>query len=541
MALEVDDVRLHEDSAAVAEARHRLRREGEAGVVADVVAKARRGALEEVAVAGRALGVELEVFDLAVLQDDDLDVLAADVADDVDVVVEVERALTVGDGLDDRRVGPEHVVEDVLGVAGRADAEDLELAALRLDLLPEIGEELLGVDDRVALGELVDLAEDLAALAEENRLRGGRAAVDADVGADRRLGGEGLGLEARRLVLLEEALELLGGLREAGPPRLLLLDELALGQVPLELLRAGVDADVIVLGLAVLDRADRRVVLGVVRDEDQIRRVVAGRELDAALLPDRRDVGLPALDHALDVGVRPAEEEDVGHQRMTAGQDREVLLDDRLEERGHQLVRGDAELLQAVDVGLREDAALARDGVELVPVIGLLTEQVRGDLELGVDLVDHRPGPAGALVVHRRDLLLATALGVLLEDDDLRVLPAQLDHRHHLGVLLLDREGDRVDLLDELRADPAPDVGAARAGHEEPRVALLKAGHLSLHLLEHHHRPERLLGVVPLVILPDDLIRFGVADDRLDGGRAKIKTGEELVLRHGDSPASRRL
>jgi hypothetical protein len=90
------------------------------------VAEAVGGALQEVAVAGRALGVELEVLHLAVLQDDDLDVLAADVAHHVDVVVEVQRALAVRDRLDDRRVGAEHVAEDVLGVAGGADAEDLE-------------------------------------------------------------------------------------------------------------------------------------------------------------------------------------------------------------------------------------------------------------------------------------------------------------------------------------------------------------------------------------------------------------------------------
>ncbi len=226
---------------------------------------------------------------------------------------------------------------------------------------------------------------------------------------------------------------------------------------------------------------------------------------------------------------------------MTAGEHREVLLDDRLEERGHQLVRRNAELLQTVDIGLREDAALAGDRVELVSVIGLLAEELCRDLELGVDLVDDRSGAAGTLVVHRRNLLLATALGVRLEDDDLRVLTAQLDDRHHLGVLLLDREGDRVDLLDKLRADPATDVRTAGAGHEEASVAGLKAGDLGLHLLEHHHRPLRLLGVVALIVLPDDLIRFGVENDRLDGGRAKIKTGEKFVLGHEWFSCVRRL
>ncbi len=179
----------------------------------------------------------------------------------------------------------------------------------------------------------------------------------------------------------------------------------------------------LVFAAAVLDCANRCVVLSVAGHKDQISRIVAGRQLDASLLPNRRDVGLPALDHALDVRVRPAEQEHVGHQRMAAGQDREVLLDDRLEERGHQLIGGHAELLQTVDIGLREDATLAGHRVQLLPVVGLLAEQFGRDLELGVDLIDHRPGAAGTLVVHRRDLLLAPGLGIRLEDDNLRVLP----------------------------------------------------------------------------------------------------------------------
>ena len=126
LALEIDDVGLHEDGAAVAEARHRLGAEGDVGVLLDLEAEAFGGGLQEVAVAGRALRVELEVLDLAVLQDDELDVLAADVADHVDVVVEVQGRLGVRDRLHQRHVRAQRILQDVLGVAGRADAEDLQ-------------------------------------------------------------------------------------------------------------------------------------------------------------------------------------------------------------------------------------------------------------------------------------------------------------------------------------------------------------------------------------------------------------------------------
>ncbi len=84
----------------------------------------------------RALRVQLEVFDAAVLQDDDLDVLAADVADHVDVLVEVQAGLGVRDGFDQRGIGADHVLQNVLGVAGGADAQDLR--ASRPDPRPAV-------------------------------------------------------------------------------------------------------------------------------------------------------------------------------------------------------------------------------------------------------------------------------------------------------------------------------------------------------------------------------------------------------------------
>ena len=112
----------------------------------------------------RARVREAEVGDVAVLHEQDLDVLPADVADDVDVAEEVHRAHHVRDGLDDVHVALHALLEHVGGVAGRAEAHDLELGALIGDERLELREELLGVLDRVALRELVGLAEDLAVL-----------------------------------------------------------------------------------------------------------------------------------------------------------------------------------------------------------------------------------------------------------------------------------------------------------------------------------------------------------------------------------------
>lgn len=135
----------------------------------------------------------------------------------------------------------------------------------------------------------------------------------------------------------------------------------------------------------------------------------------------------------------PPQQQHVRTEGVAPGQDRQVLQHDGVKQRGHQLVGRDALLLQAVDVDFGEDTALAGDRVESDAGVSLVAELVGGQLQLGVDLVDDRAGPAGALVIHGRDLFLAAALVVILENDDLGILPTEFDHRVHFGVKRIDR------------------------------------------------------------------------------------------------------
>jgi len=81
----------------------------------------------------------------------------------------------VRDGLDDVHVAHHALLEHVGGVAGRAEAHDLELRLLvDLDVVLELLQQLLRVEDRVPLGELVRLHQDAPALVvDENRFAGG--------------------------------------------------------------------------------------------------------------------------------------------------------------------------------------------------------------------------------------------------------------------------------------------------------------------------------------------------------------------------------
>ena len=138
--------------------------------------------MQEVAVARRALRVQLEILHAAVLQDDDLDVLPAHVADHVHVVVEMQAGFGVRHGFHQRRVRADHVLQNVLGVTGGAHAQNLQFGALVADLPFELLQHLDGVFDRVALGKLVGLGQDaaLVVLRHQHGLGGRGAAVDAD-------------------------------------------------------------------------------------------------------------------------------------------------------------------------------------------------------------------------------------------------------------------------------------------------------------------------------------------------------------------------
>ena len=133
LLLEVHAIGVEEDGAAVAELRRELGLERDVGELGDRDAERVGRRLQQHAVAGRAAVRQAEVGDVAVLHEQDLDVLPADVADDVDVAEEVHRAHHVRDGLDDVHVGAHALLEHVGRVAGRAEAHDLELGALSVD------------------------------------------------------------------------------------------------------------------------------------------------------------------------------------------------------------------------------------------------------------------------------------------------------------------------------------------------------------------------------------------------------------------------
>ena len=203
-------------------------------------------------------------------------------------------------------------------------------------------------------------------------------------------------------------------------------------------------------------------------------------------------------------------------ERVAARENREVLHHDRISQRAHDLVGRDARLDEIDDVGFCEDAALGRNVVQVL-VVEMKIESLFGrHADLDHALVDCGARARSAFVVHRGDGRLVASSLVLFEDDDLRVLTAELDDRARVGVEGFHRQGDGVHLLNELRAERFFEWLGARAGDEHPHIItaeLREDGSDAYHEVED---ALRLLGVMTLVITPDDLFGLGINDDGFD-------------------------
>ena len=217
----------------------------------------------------------------------------------------------------------------------------------------------------------------------------------------------------------------------------------------------------------------------------------------------------------------------MGAQCVAAGENAQVLEHDRFEQRRHQLVGRGAYFLQAVDVGLGEYAALPCYLVELDAMIFLLGKQIGGNFQLGVNFVDHRAGAAGALVVHGRNFLFAAGFFVVFEDDDLGVLPTELDDGINLRMKLLHSQRNSGHFLDELRADLFGDRASPRAGHEHTRVVRIDAG-IGFHALQKFQRFFGLLGLMTLIVLPKHLIAGRLDDHGFYRRRTDVESDQEL-------------
>ena len=343
----------------MASARHRLGLERALGVALERDVVALGHALQERAVARRALRVQTEVGHRALAQDHDLDVGAAHVADHVRVREEVQRGGGVGHRLDDADVGAEHVLQQILAVAGERERADVRRSRPRAPggtatCASSIG---LPLRQRVA-GEAAARgpSESTTALAVVLP-KSQPSSTGADVLRARRPRHAAAPRSTYSLTNVARS----AGVRRPGPARL-----------PWPSARAGPSRST-TRACRVPGRRRRpasrpgrsRCSRGTrsrappAGTTMSVGGLAAGRDRSCARVQSLRQVMAPGLLQALEEQVRAAEQQHLGRRRVALGQRGEVLVDHRLEQAGDDLLDRHAGLHQRVGVGLGEDPALA--------------------------------------------------------------------------------------------------------------------------------------------------------------------------------------
>ena len=146
---------------------------------------------------------------LASAEEQHLDVLAADVAHHVGVGHVAHRTLHVRDRLHDVDVGPDRLLEHVGGVAGGPEPLAVQCGPERLHVVPNLGQDVLGVLDGVALRQGVGLVEHLpGVVVDEHRLAARGPAIETDDPLHHLTRLEGRGVEGGDPVLHGEGFEL---------------------------------------------------------------------------------------------------------------------------------------------------------------------------------------------------------------------------------------------------------------------------------------------------------------------------------------------
>ena len=394
----------------------------------------------------------------------------------------------VGHRLHKPQVHAEGVLDELLAVprdGGGAERDPAPEAGINLEKL------LFDDGDGVALIGGVIAVQKPAVFGDEDKLCGGAAGVDAQPGVSR-IGVRvhrvrcGCGVPGGKRVVLRLRLEQgLHDVRQVG----------RVGGVVQETeqrLEIG-----LVLCLREEGRAQRGKAVGVFGEDGVI--IVQRQRLDEA------------LPEAHEEGQRPAQEDELPGELPALGEAGHRLVHHRLEDGGRDVLPPSALIEDWLDVRFGEHAAAGGDGVDLFMFEGEFVQLRDGDVQKRRHLVDEGAGAAGAGAVH--PFLQAPA-----EEDDLRVLAAQLDDGVRIGDVFADGGGRGVDLLHEPDAGGLGHAEARRAGDDGPdTLSREESGgraELLRRLLAH-------LGIVALIGAENEVPAL-VSDDGLDCGAADI-------------------
>src|SRR5262249_43518589 len=148
---------------------------------------------------------------------------------------------------------------------------------------------------------------------------------------------------------------------------------------------------------------------------------------------------------------------------------------------------------------------------------------------LGIDLVDDCTGSASALIIHAGDLLFLSGFRIFLKDDDLGILPAQLHHGTCGRIQLLHGQRYGIYFLNKFGTDKSSQRPATTPGNEDSDLAKRDLRKLLFNPLQKLQHFFGLLGVVALVVTPNNLVSHRVNNHGFDSCRAHVESNEQGV------------
>ena len=172
------DAAVHENGAAGAKVYRMLGEQPQSGEVGDVVAQRHGERLNKRAAAGGTCLVQHDAVNAVVFDLEALDVLAADVDDEVHLRTEERCRLEVRHGFHNAEVHAQSGTDEILAVAGDGTAAD---GAVRTQPLIEGGQLPFDAVQRLSLVGGVEIIEQLVVFREQHDLGGGRAGINAQI------------------------------------------------------------------------------------------------------------------------------------------------------------------------------------------------------------------------------------------------------------------------------------------------------------------------------------------------------------------------
>ena len=381
---------IHKHGAPAAQVHGSIGQKAQLGKIGHRIAQGIGKGLKERA-ASRGTGfVEENVVNSAVSDLEALDVLAADVDDELHFGQKLFGGGEVGHGFHHAVIHQQGVLHDLLAVAGDGAGGDGKVGEVPIKFQQKLPHHL----HRIAVVGLVEGAENGAVRGDDHAFDGGGTGVHTQV--DRALisfgvAGRHLGLfvaQAESLIFLLAAEEGSDGIIVAGNAgRLQTVDDL----VQVQRFPGGEG------------RAQSGIIEGIFRaDAGEVQGFVKGR----AQLTEEGE-GTAQIDH-------------FSFDRAALGQPGDGLVD-----HGEKDALGDVGFFgplveQGLDVGFGKDAAAGSDGIGLGGLFCHLVHLVRGQFHQGGHLVDESAGAAGTGAVHPH-------FGTAGEEEDLGVLASQFD------------------------------------------------------------------------------------------------------------------